>query len=303
MQDVADCGSHWACTYPGHRAPRRLNDGDTMFIARLVEDPDDILIYGRAVACQHDPAKDVATEADIVRHPWKANWPNYIRVHDAEFLAGTLSNGISLRKLAEELGDSCFASTEERAAKGEAGINPLTTLGQKPDVRLSERGKLWIHEQLEAAFTRHGRIPEADMAALDWPISPLRPNREIAHQLSPAALKLLQLLIEIVRDKDFVPGRSQIGYEETLHALGIPVAEGRAGQQLKQHGLVELAECLNDLKLPAITGIIVNISGQRRNLPGGEYYEAFGKNDGDEIWRLSEIRKSMGWDWNSISRK
>jgi hypothetical protein len=141
LQDVSDCGSHWACTYPGHRAPRRLEDGDTMFIARLVEEPDDILVYGRAVACQYDPARDVAPPEDIVRHPWKKNWPNYIRVHDAEFLAGTLANGTSLRKLAEELGESCFASTEERAAKGEAGINPLPTLGQKPDVRLSHRGK------------------------------------------------------------------------------------------------------------------------------------------------------------------
>jgi hypothetical protein len=293
LQDVSDCGSHWACTYPGHRAPRRLEDDDTMFIARLVEDPDDILIYGRAIACQHDPARDVATPEDIVRHPWKQNWPNYIRVHDAEFLAGTIANGISLRKLADEMGESCFSSTEERAAKGETGINPLTTLGQKPDVKLSERGKQWVHERLEAAFGRFGRIPEADMAALQWPIR----AAETSHQLSAAALKLLRMLLEMIKDRDFIVGRSQIGYEETLHALGIPVADGRAGEQLKRHGLTELAEWLRDSNLPAITGIIVNISGPRKNLPGGEYYEAFGRIDGDEDWRIAEIRKSVACDW------
>jgi hypothetical protein len=169
LEDVKDCGSHFACTYPGHRKPRRLDDGDTMFIARLVKDRDDILIYGRAVACRHDPAKDVATAEDIAEHDWKKTWPNYIRVHDAEFLGGTVGNGVSLRALAEALGPACFASTEARTAAGETGINPLTTLGQKPDVRLSESGKHWVHEQLEAAFARCGRIPDAELKALYWP--------------------------------------------------------------------------------------------------------------------------------------
>jgi hypothetical protein len=169
LEDVNDCGSHFACTYPGHRKPRRLDDGDTMFIARLVKDRDDILIYGRAVACRYDPAKDVATAEDIVEHDWKKRWPNYIRVHDAEFLGGTVGNGISLRALTEALGSACFASTEARAGAGETGINPLTTLGQKPDVRLSERGKLWVHDQLEAAFVHCGKIPDADLKALYWP--------------------------------------------------------------------------------------------------------------------------------------
>lgn len=298
--DVRACLCHWACFYPGHRAPRQLNDGDTIFIGRMVKDPEDFLIYGRAIACQHDPARDVATPEEIAKNSWMKDWPKYIRVHDAEFLAGTVGNGVSLRALAAELGAACFGSTEEREAKGETGINPMTTLGQKPDVRLSERGKLWVHERLEGAFARFGRISEADLATLEWPAPPATKANVASHHLSAAALKLLKLLVDLVKDRDFVLGKSHIGYENTLHALSIPVMPGRAGEQLKQHGLSELAVWLHKSGLPAITGIIVNVSGQRKNLPGGEYYEAFGRQDGDETWRLSEIRRAVSHDWSAV---
>lgn len=308
--DVSDCGSHWACTYPGHRAPRRLDDGDTIFIARLVNGPDDILIYGRAVACQHDPFKDVATATDIARHPWKANWPNYIRVHDAEFVAGTLANGISLRALVETLGESCFGSTEERAAKGETGINPLTTLGQKPDVRLSDRGKLWVHKQLESAFVRHGRIPEAEMAALDWPEgataptppTPVAPEPFPARNdgLSERGRKLLRVLVQLVRDNKVTLGNPTTypTYERTLELLGVTPWDGRLGPQLIQHGLADLAEWIrdrNDLKLPPITGLIV-LKGTW--VPGGDFFTVYGQSKTAYEWWDREVRRigSVNWE-------
>lgn len=310
IKDVADCGSHWACTYPGHRAPRKLEDGDTMFIAQLVEAPTDILIYGRAIACQHNPAKDVATPEDIVRHPWKKDWPNYIRVHDAEFLAGILANGISLRRLAGELGESCFASTEERAAKGEAGINPLTTLGQKPDVRLSERGKQWVHEKLEAAFARHGRIPEAEMSALEWPAPPpavtatppgIPPGTPARNDgLSDRGRKLLRVLVEQVRSQQVSLGNPKTypTYEGTLELLGVEPWDGRLGPQLIQHGLADLAEWIRDradLNLPAITGLIVL---KAQLVPGGEFFAVYRRSKTDYAWWDREVRRVGSVDWN-----
>jgi hypothetical protein len=138
------------------------------------------------------------------------------------------------------------------------------------------------------------------MAGLEWPVAGLPKSQPHTSPLSSPALRLLKLLVDMVKDKDFVIGRSQIGYEATLNALGIRVAEGRAGEQLKRHGLTELATWLLESRLPAITGIIVNISGQRRNLPGGEYYEAFGRADADEKWRNEEIRKSVSQDWTTF---
>ena len=45
---------------------------------------------GRAVGMKHQPGRDDATFADIECRPWKEKWPRYIRVHHAEFVAGTI---------------------------------------------------------------------------------------------------------------------------------------------------------------------------------------------------------------------
>jgi hypothetical protein len=48
LEEVRRSGSHWACTYPKGKRPRMVRDGATMFMGRLVKDPNDILIFGRA---------------------------------------------------------------------------------------------------------------------------------------------------------------------------------------------------------------------------------------------------------------
>ena len=41
--------------------------------------------------------RDDATEEDIKRRDWRERWSRYIRVHNAEFVAGTMAEGISLQ--------------------------------------------------------------------------------------------------------------------------------------------------------------------------------------------------------------
>lgn len=143
-----------------------------MFTGRLVSDPDDILIYGRAIGMQHVPERDDASPADIALRFWKVDYPHYVRVHHGEFVAGTLANGVSLNELMETLGEDAFAPTQRNAAEGEGNINPRRAYLRQPAVELSPQGYAWLSEKLKAAFRQHGTLPPADMAQLDWPAVP-----------------------------------------------------------------------------------------------------------------------------------
>ena len=116
---------------------------------------------------KHVPGRDDATPQDIELRDWKKNWPCYIRVHHAEFVAGTMENGVSLGELMGTLGADSFASTQRNAERGRDNINPRRALMQQPGVRLSEKGYAWLSQRLQEAFEAHGKVPEADLRKLD----------------------------------------------------------------------------------------------------------------------------------------
>jgi hypothetical protein len=169
LEEVSESGSHWACTYPKIRRPRQVKDGALMFMARRARNPADILVYGHAVGMRHVGERDDATPADLLRRPWKENWPRYVRVHHAEFIAGTLGNGVSLHGMMDELGAAAFATTERNAFSGEGNTNPRRAYIRQPHVELSQHGIEWLSTEMERSFARHGTIPAAELARLDWP--------------------------------------------------------------------------------------------------------------------------------------
>jgi PLD-like domain len=170
LEQLKASGSHWACTYPRRKGrPRNVQDGDAMYMARMVEEPNDYLIYGRAAALAHVDDRDVATPAEIEARPWKERYPYYIRVHDGEFVAGALSNGIPLSQLREELRADAFATTQEHALAGSGNTNPSLSLMQQPAVRLSQDGLAWLTGRFDQALQRNGRLPAEDLNELDWP--------------------------------------------------------------------------------------------------------------------------------------
>lgn len=171
--EVKRAGCHWACTYPMGKRPRQVEDGALIFMARLVKEPSDIIIFGRAVAMTHVPVRDDATEADMNLREFKRTWPHYIRVHHPEFVAGTMENGVSLNALMDELQTNAFASTQRNAAQGEGNINPRMAYMQQPSVRLSPQGLDWVNSKLEEAFAKHGRMAATDLQKLDWPQIPV----------------------------------------------------------------------------------------------------------------------------------
>ena len=145
-----------------------MQDGAVMFIGRPVKGPD-IRVFGRAIAMKHQLGRDEATRAEIKRRPWKSRWPLYIRVHDAEFVSGTMANGVSLSDLMEDLKANSFASTQRNAARGAGNTSPRRAFMQHPAVELSPEGSMWLSERLQAAFQIHGTIPQDTLGELDWP--------------------------------------------------------------------------------------------------------------------------------------
>jgi hypothetical protein len=180
LHEVRETGCHWACAYPRDRRPRQVCDGALIFMGRLVQNKD-ILIFGRAVGMAHVEGRDEATAAEIKRRPWKKVWPNYIRVHSAEFLAGTLNGGVSLNELMEKLGPDSFVTTQLNAKKGKGNVNPRAAYKQQPGVQLTRRALAWLNAKLELAFVRNGKLAKSELQRLDWPDVPYTARGTVAH--------------------------------------------------------------------------------------------------------------------------
>jgi hypothetical protein len=170
FEQIRLSGCHWAVAYPNAKRPRSVEDDAVIFISRLTREPNDIRVFGRAIAMRHVPGRDDATQEDIALRKWKANWSRYIRVHHAEFVAGTLANGVSLTELMSALGSDSFASTLRNATRGEGNTDPRLAYQQQPAVQLSARGITWLGERFQATLDRRGKVPQDDLDKLDWPL-------------------------------------------------------------------------------------------------------------------------------------
>lgn len=171
LSEVERAGCHRILAYPKGKRPTGVDDGALMFVGRLTrQDGDnDIRIFGRAWAYAHEPDVDDATWADIARRDWRKTWPHYVRVRDAEFVNGTMANGVSLNELMSTLGADAFAATQSNRkanlAKGARTLNenPRTAYRQQPAVRLSTDGQAWLTARLQQSFALHGALPKATL--------------------------------------------------------------------------------------------------------------------------------------------
>ena len=165
--DRAEC--HWAVSYPAGKRPRKVEDGDLIYISRLTKGPNDIRVFGRAFGLKHVPSRDDASSDEKSRRTWRRKWPHYVRVYNAEFVDGNMGNGISLNALMEELGPNAFATTQRHMAAGEGNTNPRSAYARQAAVELSREGLIWLNTQLEAAFKSHGTITSGELEKLGKP--------------------------------------------------------------------------------------------------------------------------------------
>ena len=166
VDELKRAGCHRVLAYPASKRPRRVKDDALMFIARLTDQPNDIRVFGRALGMAYADGRDDATPGDIALRAWRATWSRYIRVHHAEFVAGTLANGVSLNALMNELGADAFAATQRNAAELKGNTNPRRAYLQAADVELSAEGLAWLRDRLQAAFDEHGTVPNDVIATI-----------------------------------------------------------------------------------------------------------------------------------------
>lgn len=172
LDEMRRSGCHWAVAYPASRRPSGVEEGAVMYIARITRDPNDIMVFGRAIAMKHVPGRDDATAADVSVRDWKARWSRYIRVHSGEFVAGTVGDGVSLNQLMQELQHNSFRPTQRNFLKGRGNIDPRKAYLQQAAVELSVEGREWLEARLNDAFEKHGTLSDSVMNSLDWPRIP-----------------------------------------------------------------------------------------------------------------------------------
>jgi hypothetical protein len=161
---VQRAGNHAVCAYPIGRRPRHVQGGALIFMSRLVEDPKDIMIYGRAIAKRHEEGADDATEDDFRIREWRRDFPHYIRVNSPEFMGGTLAQGVSLNELMDALCAEAFESTMRNWVAGSGNTDPRRSVGPQPAVLLTAKALAWINERLEERFESLGKLTPADLA-------------------------------------------------------------------------------------------------------------------------------------------
>jgi len=120
--------------------------------------------------------------------------------------------------------------------------------------------------------------------------------------LSPQGRKLLKLLLKVLASPQFRLGdpSTYIGYQDCCDQLGLitPDMDVPWGRLLQQNGLNDLNNWTMRHRLPAVSGLIVNISGDHAWYPGGDYFKSHRRPDPDFDWWKDEVAKAVKFKWN-----
>lgn len=163
---IESSNCHRVLAYPKNRRPRSVKEGAIMFIARFTSEPDDIRIFGRAIARKYVEGRDDAGPSEIGHRDWLSRFPRFIRVRDAKFLSGSMKNGLSLKQLMHELGSDSFPSTQRKASSGQ-NTDPSRAYRQQSFVELTGESYAWLNQRLEQAFRRHGAMSSDSLDRVD----------------------------------------------------------------------------------------------------------------------------------------
>ncbi len=161
IDDLKGGCSHFALSFSRNKKdtrPRRYRNGDIVFMARMTKDPNDYLIFGRAITHVHHDQRDIASGEDIKHIPWLKNWPILVRVKEPKFIDSTFANCPKLKNLMNDLGYDSFASTKRKFDNGCININPKKTLMRKGDVILSASGAQWMELAFQKALKKEGQV-------------------------------------------------------------------------------------------------------------------------------------------------
>lgn len=133
---------------------------------------------------------------------------------------------------------------------------------------------------------------------------PLKTAYNIRTDLSQEAKKLILIITEAIKSRRFQPGHPEtfLGYKECCDRLGLttPEMDVHWGRLLQQHGLDDLNAWTIRYELPRVSGLIVNQEGERKYLPGGDYFSSNGRPNFDFIWWDGQVSRSLKFDWSKV---
>ena len=164
--EVLQRSGHGYVGFPEKKVPRQIQDGATMYIARMTEFPNDHVIYGRALAMAYKAGRDDASPQDIERFSWTKKWCRFIRLQKPEYIAGTLENGISLNELMKKFGSASFTSTAKNVSLGKGNTEPRRSIMQKAAIELTPEAHAWLDQELRLAMDRFGRVADDELRGM-----------------------------------------------------------------------------------------------------------------------------------------
>lgn len=122
--------------------------------------------------------------------------------------------------------------------------------------------------------------------------------------LSDAGRKLLELITGRLASGALIPGRPEtyLGYRECCLELKLagPDDDHPWGRLLQREGLTNLNEWTIRHDLPRVSGLIVNQSGDRQYLPGGDYFKSNGRAETDWEWWHAQAAAAAAMDWRAF---
>jgi hypothetical protein len=157
--------SHYACGFSLNKKPRRINDGDIIYLARMVS-PNDYAIFGKAEAIKFIESRDTASKADKLERPYKNDYPIYLRIRNCTFIDATLGDCVLLYDLIKAIGPQSFPTTKAAFDNGEQNINPNRSLNQQPYVRLTPEAVNWLEPRFQDALERFSKVDKSFLASL-----------------------------------------------------------------------------------------------------------------------------------------
>jgi len=160
---------HYAVGFSYNKKPRRINDNDVIYIARMTNCPNDYSVFGKAYAIRFNELRDTPSPREIEERPWKRGWPYYLRIKSAEFIDGRLGDGVLLYDLIKALDYEAFATTKERYTWGERNINPYRSLSQQPYIQLSSKGAEWLEARFQESLRTTKKISRRFLNGLPQP--------------------------------------------------------------------------------------------------------------------------------------
>ncbi len=162
--ESSDC--HWVLRQSVR--PRQVHEGAIMFIGYFTRDSD-IRVFGRAIAMKYVFGTDDENTEDLDESDWRIGYPRRTRVHSAEFLTGTLANGVSLNELMKSNRHNSFASTKRNYERRNGNTDPHRAYLQQARVQLAPEGHTWLEARLQEAFNTYGKVSPNELDEIGWP--------------------------------------------------------------------------------------------------------------------------------------